>query len=118
MVATVDDVRLQIGDLEEPYLFDDPAIQQALDEASEFLQTEGISLDSAMGTRAHKLQAAIFLVSAYLGRIKNRAIRSIREGDVSIDYIDLQNQLERWKAELKDIITKMQDPAEAVYDNF
>jgi len=119
MAATISDVRLQIGDTDQPYLFDDPAIQQALDEAAELLSTEGVSVETALGKRAHKLQASIFLVSAYLGKIRNRAVKSIREGDVSIDYVDLQNQLEKWKDELRDIVTKLTEvPFEAVYDNF
>ena len=118
MAATISDVRLQIGDTESPYLFDDPAVQEALDEAAESLLEEGISVESTLGKRAHKLQASIFLVSAFLGRIRNRPVRSIREGDVSLDYIDLQNQLETWKRELRDIIAMMQDPLEAVYDNY
>jgi hypothetical protein len=118
MTATISDVRVQIGDTSQPYLFDDPAIQEALDEATAYLLEEGISVESTLGKRTHKLQASIFLVSSFLGRIRNRAIKSIREGDVSIDYIDLQNQLETWKEELRDIVTMMQDPLEAVYDNF
>ena len=45
-------------------------------------------------------------------------MRSIREGDVSLDYVDLQNQLEEWKAELKDLVMKLQDPIELSYDDF
>lgn len=118
MPATIDEVRFQIGDAEEPYLFDDSAIQQALDEASEILTAEGVNIETVMGKRAHKLQASIFLVSAYLGRVKNRAVKSIREGDISIDYVDLQKQLESWKAELREIIMKFQDPIELSYDDF
>ena len=118
MPATVSDVRMQIGDVEQPYMFDDPVIQEALDEAQELLAVEGIDVDSGIGRRVHKLQASIFLVSGFLGSVKNRAVKSIREGDVSIDYVDLQNQLEKWKEELRDLILKIQDPVEAVYDNF
>lgn len=119
MAATISDVRLQIEDTEQPYQFDDITIQQALDEAAEYLQLEGISVETSLGKRAHKLQASIFLVSAFLGKIRNRTIKSIREGDVSIDYIDLQNQLEKWKEELRDIVIKLVEvPFEAVYDNF
>ncbi|RLI75997.1 hypothetical protein DRP05_13710 [Archaeoglobales archaeon] len=118
MAATISDVRLQIGDIETPYQFDDPAIQQALDEAAELLSTGGVNIETALGKRAHKLQASIFLVSAFLGRIKNRVVKSIKEGDVSIDYVDLWNQLESWKEELRDIIMKFQDPIELSYDDF
>jgi|Deesub1362A_J573_1020465.scaffolds.fasta_scaffold00348_41 hypothetical protein len=118
MAATISDVRLQIGDTETPYLFEDPMIQDALDEASDLLQRDGISVDSTSGKRAHKLLASIYLVNSFLGRIKNRAVKSIREGDVSIDYVDLQNQVEKWKTELEEIRTRLQDPLEAVYDNY
>jgi hypothetical protein len=118
MAATISDVRLQIGDIEEPYLFDDPAIQSALDEGAEYLQVEGVNVETVLGKRAHKLQASIFLVSTFLGRIRNRAVKSIREGEVSIDYMDLQNQLESWKEELRNIIMKFQDPIELSYDDF
>lgn len=118
MPATISDVRTQIGDTEQPYMFDDTVIQQALDEAAEVLRADGVDVDSVLGRRAHKLQASIFLVSAFLGRVKDRAVRSIREGDISLDYVDLQNQLDGWKAELKDLVMKLQDPIELSYDDF
>jgi len=118
MAATIDDIRLQIGDTEEPYLFDDPAIQQALDEAAAVLEAEGVDVDTTIGKRAHKLQASIFLLSSHLGRIKERPIKSIREGDAAIEYFDLYKQMDRWKEELRNIILRLQDPFEAVYDNF
>jgi len=119
MTATITDVRNTIGDTETPYIFDDATVQAELDAAEQYLTEEGISVETALGKRAHKLQAAIFLVSDHLGKIKNRAIKSIKEGDASIDYVSLESNLQNWKAELRDILTKLRDiPFEAEYDSY
>ena len=118
MAATIDAIRLQKGDIKEPYLFDDATIQQALDEAAATLEAEGVDINTTIGRRAHKLQASIFLLSSHLGRIKERPIKSIREGDAAIEYFGLSKQVDEWKDELRNIILKLQDPLEAVYDNF
>lgn len=116
MVATIAQVRILTGDISSPYLFDDIAVQDELDAAAEYI---GISTTTALGIRAHKLQAGIFIVSNNLGKIKNRAASRIKEGDASIDYVDLQKQAEIWKDELKNILARLQDiPFAFDYDQF
>lgn len=118
MAATISSVRTQVGDTEAPHIFEDPDIQEALDEAQDLLQRDGVDVDSVAGKRAHKLLTSIYLVNNYLGRIKGRAVKSVKEGDVSLDYVDLQNQMEKWRQELNEIILRLQAPMEAAYDNY
>lgn len=118
MAATIQDVRIQIGDTDEPYIFSDETIQQALDEAEELLNSK-VDLNTALGRRAQKLQASIFLIQAYLMRIKNRPIQSVKEGDISLQYVDLQRLLEQMKEELEDLLKQLEGvPIEMIYDNY
>lgn len=93
MAATVSDVRRRpLNDLDEPYLFSDIDIQQALDEARETLALRGIDVDTVLGAKAQRLQAGKDLITDYLNRLQGRTVTAVTEGSNSVSYADLAAQ--------------------------
>jgi hypothetical protein len=119
LAATIDDVRAQIGDTDpDNYIFGDPEIQSALDEAQAIIEAEGGNVSSILGKRAQKLLAAAFLVDMKTGNIKERNVKTIREGDASLDFEDLSAKAKEWRAEAERLIDKLRPLPFGVTNDF
>ena len=116
MVATIDQVRILTGDTDAPYIFSDVTVQEELDAAEEYID---VQTTSALGIRAHKLQASIFLVSNHTGNLSERVTTRIKEADAELEFEDLKMQVPAWQEELDNIVAKLIDlPFATVYDSF
>ncbi|MCK5433272.1 MAG: hypothetical protein KAJ03_11025 [Gammaproteobacteria bacterium] len=116
MTATIAQVRVLTGDTASPYIFSDTTVQEELDAAEEYLD---VQTSTALGIRAHKLQAAIFIVSNSTGNISDRVAKRIKEADAELEFEDLKMQVPAWQEELDNILAKLIDlPFATVYDSF
>jgi len=119
MAATLADVREEVGDTTEPYLFSETRVQLALDEATEDLQTRGIDIDTVRGGRAQRLMAAIDLLEVHLSRIRGRPAAALSESGKSITYVDLVATVREKEQKLEALLGRLSGcPFEAVYDNY
>jgi len=117
MAATIMDVRRRpLNDITSPYLFSDADIQQALDEAKASLELQGISVDTVLGAKAHRLTAAKDLIADYFSRIQSRAITTISGGSDSVTLVDLIAAKGEVEKELNKLIEQLGgSPIEASY---
>ena len=116
MTATIAQVRVLTGDTSSPYLFSDTTVQEELDAAEEYID---VQVSTALGIRAHKLQASIFIVSNHTGNLTDRVTTRIKEADAELEFEDLKMQVPAWQDELDNIVAKLIDlPFATVYDQF
>lgn len=119
MPSSVADVREEIGDTTEPYLFSETRVQLALDEAAEDLRARGVDIDTVRGARAQRLTAAIDLLEVHLARARGRPAASISESGKSISYTDLAEAKREKALALRRLLAKIAgSPMEIVYDNY
>ena len=120
MAATLADVRDEVEDLTEPYLFSDSKVQRALTEAAEDLTAlRGIDIDTILGRKAHRLMAAVDLLGSHLSRVRNRPAAALSESGKSITYVDLAEQKREKEQKLETLLEQLSGcPFEAVYDNY
>lgn len=119
MPSSVADVREEIGDTTEPYLFSETRVQLALNEAAEDLRARGVDIDTVRGARAQRLMAAIDLLEVHLARIRGRPAASISESGKSISYTDLAAAKREKTLALRSLLAKLAgSPMEIVYDNY
>lgn len=119
MASSITDVREEIGDTTEPYLFSETRVQLALDEAAEDLRARGVDIDTVHGGRAQRLTAAIDLLEVHLARVRSRPAASISESGKSISYTDLAEAKREKTLSLRSLLAKIAgNPMEIVYDNY
>jgi len=119
VASSITDVREEIGDTTEPYLFSETRVQLALDEAAEDLRARGVDIDTVHGGRAQRLTAAIDLLEVHLARVRSRPAASISESGKSISYTDLAEAKREKTLSLRRLLAKIAgNPMEIVYDNY
>jgi len=119
MAATVEDVRYQVGDTVEPYLFTDSQIQDALDEAAALLSNHNIGTDDTLGEKSQRLMAAVDLLDTFLTNLRRRPAASLSESGAGITFVDLQRQKSSLDEKLQVLMSQIAGcPFEAVYDNY
>lgn len=118
--ATIADVRDEVEDLTEPYLFSDRKVQRAIDEAAEVLTTvRGIDINTVLGGKAHRLMAAVDLLGSHLSRVRNRPVAALSESGKSITYVDLAEQKREKNQALDTLLGQIAgSPLECLYDNY
>lgn len=119
MASTVADVREEIGDTTEPYLFSETRVGLALAEAAEDLQARGVDIDTVRGGKAQRLMAAIDLLEVHLARVRGRPAASLSESGKSISYTDLAAAKQEKTLALRRLLAKIAgSPMEIYYDNY
>lgn len=119
MPSSVADVREEIGDTTEPYLFSETRVQLALNEAAEDLRARGVDIDTVRGARAQRLMAAIDLLEVHLARVRGRPAASLSESGKSISYTDLAAAKREKTLALRSLLAKIAgSPMEIYYDNY
>lgn len=102
-------VRREIGDITEPYLFPSDSVQDAIEEAEDYLTRQRLDLESPMGKKTHTLQAALILLTQASNNLRNRPVSSISENGSSVSFESLNHQIDSLANQIQKYLFLMQD---------
>lgn len=106
--VTITQVRRRCGDLNEPYLFTDSAVYEAIEAALDYLALKKITPATALEIRLHSLKAADFLLSDFMNNLQSRPVASMSEQGSSVSFVDISTQSTIVKAELARLFFELQ----------